>query len=126
VCGNCLSDEGDKIIFHHIVPVILGGTDNLSNIVPLCDKCHKLIHHQTIEGIGYTHGELVKIGMDAAKASGVPIGRPKTTIDHIPLEFKEKYYPMIKDKITNISQVSRDMHCSRNTIYKYIKIIEEN
>lgn len=42
-CANCGSDEG--IEYHHIVPLFLGGTDRLSNIVALCNKCHKAAHN---------------------------------------------------------------------------------
>jgi 5-methylcytosine-specific restriction endonuclease McrA len=40
ICCNCLKDEKENIMFHHIVPVSIGGTDNDSNIVPLCQTCH--------------------------------------------------------------------------------------
>ncbi len=39
--------EGDYIFighFHHIIPVFLGGTNEVSNICLLCEKCHRLIH----------------------------------------------------------------------------------
>lgn len=41
-CVNCGSNN--NISYHHIVPLALGGTNNIANIVPLCDKCHKLAH----------------------------------------------------------------------------------
>lgn len=41
-CVNCESEE--KIEYHHIVPITVGGTNRLSNIVPLCEKCHKAVH----------------------------------------------------------------------------------
>ena len=43
VCVNCGSSE--KIEYHHIVPLALGGNDYLSNIVPLCYRCHKAAHN---------------------------------------------------------------------------------
>lgn len=42
-CCNCGSTEG--IEYHHIVPIAFGGTNRLSNIVPLCSKCHKAAHN---------------------------------------------------------------------------------
>ena len=39
-CGSCY-----KVEYHHIVPLALGGTNKLSNIVPLCYQCHKAAHH---------------------------------------------------------------------------------
>lgn len=41
-CSNCGSETG--IEYHHIVPLAVGGTNNLSNFVALCFKCHQLAH----------------------------------------------------------------------------------
>jgi len=43
VCYNCGSDE--CIELHHVVPLKLGGTNNLSNIVVLCHRCHCAAHN---------------------------------------------------------------------------------
>lgn len=42
-CANCGSE--DDIEYHHIVPLALGGTNALTNLIPLCYKCHKAAHH---------------------------------------------------------------------------------
>ena len=42
VCYNCGSTE--NVQYHHIVPLKLGGTNNLSNIAVLCTQCHKAVH----------------------------------------------------------------------------------
>ena len=41
-CYNCGSDEGIEL--HHVVPLKLGGTNTLSNIVVLCHRCHCAAH----------------------------------------------------------------------------------
>lgn len=41
-CVNCGTEE--NIEYHHVVPLRLGGTNNLRNIVPLCHRCHKAAH----------------------------------------------------------------------------------
>lgn len=41
-CCNCGSEK--NIEYHHIVPLINGGTNNLSNIVPICEECHNKAH----------------------------------------------------------------------------------
>ena len=41
-CVNCGATE--NIEYHHIVPICVGGTNKLSNIVPVCYRCHKAIH----------------------------------------------------------------------------------
>lgn len=38
-CGSTLGIE-----YHHILPLCLGGDNRLSNIYPVCNSCHKLIH----------------------------------------------------------------------------------
>ena len=42
VCALCGSD--DKVEFHHILPVFLGGPNIPANIIPLCFACHKAVH----------------------------------------------------------------------------------
>lgn len=42
VCYNCGSTG--NVQYHHIVPLKLGGTNNLSNIAVLCSRCHKAAH----------------------------------------------------------------------------------
>lgn len=66
----------------------------------------------------------VKSGMENAKAKGKLIGRPKTTIDNIPMTFY-RYYPMFNSGKVNLSEFSRLCGMTRATIYKYIKIVEE-
>lgn len=41
-CVNCGNKE--NLEYHHIVPLKLGGTNKLSNIVALCPMCHKAAH----------------------------------------------------------------------------------
>lgn len=43
VCVNCGTSE--NIEYHHIVPLLLGGQERLSNVVALCHKCHLAAHH---------------------------------------------------------------------------------
>ena len=40
-CCNCGS-PADHL--HHIVPRALGGSDRQSNLAPLCESCHGLVH----------------------------------------------------------------------------------
>lgn len=41
-CINCGSDLDVEL--HHIVPLGLGGTNRITNIVPLCHLCHEKAH----------------------------------------------------------------------------------
>ena len=67
----------------------------------------------------------VKSGMANAKAKGKQIGRPTTTTDDIPNVFL-KHYPKYKSKQINVTEFSRLCDMSRTTIYKYIKLVENN
>lgn len=65
----------------------------------------------------------VKSGMKNAKAKGKQIGRRKTTVDDIPAAFF-RYYPQYSKGAINLSEFARLAKLSRNSIYKYLKIIE--
>lgn len=65
----------------------------------------------------------VKSGMDNAKAKGKKIGHPETTKESIPSEFF-KYYVRYKNKEFNVTELSKLCNCSRTTVYKYIRILE--
>lgn len=67
----------------------------------------------------------VKSGLDNAKSKGVKLGRPQVTSDDIPYIFL-KHYPKYKTKEINVSELSRLCNMSRTTIYKYIKLAEDN
>jgi 5-methylcytosine-specific restriction endonuclease McrA len=58
-CVNC-GKQAEH--YHHIIPRSLGGTDNETNLVALCNTCHGKLH-----GLEYTdgklsHSELIKKG----------------------------------------------------------------
>ena len=42
-CQNC-GASGVRLNCHHIVPLNKGGTNQLSNLISLCEKCHAKIH----------------------------------------------------------------------------------
>ena len=45
-CCNC--GYTGNMEYHHIVPLILGGTNKLTNIVPLCKVCHSKAHNRQV------------------------------------------------------------------------------
>lgn len=65
--------------------------------------------------------ERVKSGMANAVSKGKIIGRPKTTIDKLPLNFI-KHYPKYVDKTVNKTEFARLCGISRQSIHKYINI----
>ena len=66
----------------------------------------------------------IRSGMKNAKAKGVRLGRPQTTIETLPYNFL-KYYPMFQNGSVNLSELSRLSNISRPTLYKYLKIVEK-
>jgi len=71
-CFECGFTDG--VHEHHVVPKSLGGTKT----VPLCESCHGKVH-----GIDFTnHGELTRLGLQAAKARGVVLGN-RTNLDSV-------------------------------------------
>ena len=66
----------------------------------------------------------IKSGMENAKAKGKHIGRYKTTENDIPAVFF-RYYPQYANGTINLSEFSRLTKLSRNSIYKYLKIVEK-
>ena len=67
--------------------------------------------------------ERVRSGMANAEAKGVKIGRPHTTIDQIPQIFF-RHYPAYMSGRLNLSEFARVCGLSRNTVYKYIHLLE--
>ena len=67
--------------------------------------------------------ERVRSGMKNAKEKGSAIGRPRTTKDTIPQQFY-KYYPSYKNGSLNKSEMARLCGLSRNSVKKYLKIVE--
>ena len=66
----------------------------------------------------------VKSGMENAKAKGKTIGRPAVTADSIPAIFY-KHYPKYKKGEINKKEFSRLCDLSYPTIYKYLRIVED-
>ena len=66
-CCNCGAPAAHQ---HHIVPRAVGGTDRPSNLAPVCERCHGLIHERAF----VRHQQLTKAGLAAAKARGVQLG----------------------------------------------------
>lgn len=67
--------------------------------------------------------ERVRSGMANAKAKGAKIGRPHTTTDTIPQVFY-RHYPSFKSGNLNLSEFARVCGLSRNTVYKYLSLLE--
>ena len=65
----------------------------------------------------------VRSGMANAKAKGVRLGRPQMTKDDIPQIFYRHYPAFVKGEL-NVSELVRVCGLSRNTVYKYVGLLE--
>lgn len=41
---NCQVCGDNRVIRHHIISLIHGGNNSKSNLIPICRKCHSMIH----------------------------------------------------------------------------------
>ena len=99
-CVNCGSD--DRIEFHHIVPIKYGGTNCITNVVPLCYICHKK-----------AHGSL-KVHNPEGKG-----GRPKKELRDFDNCFKAYRECMIgTSKLKKRLGISKSTHISENRTVK--------
>ncbi len=64
----------------------------------------------------------VRSGVANARAKGKDLGRPKVSAEDIPPIFF-RHYPSYKAGQLNISEFARVCEMSRNTIYKYLKML---
>lgn len=62
ICEKCGSTEDIQV--HHIIPLSLDGTNDTSNLISLCYKCHKEEHKEN-------HSELTKMGIQKAKEAPI-------------------------------------------------------
>ena len=60
--------------------------------------------------------------MANARAKGKHIGRPETTIDDIPDRFL-RYYALYQAQGFSVAELARLAGVSRQTVYKYIRLI---
>ena len=118
-CCNCGINCEENIVYHHIVPISVGGNDIISNIIPICTECHSIIHFGESYGLK-NQSELIKKGLERARAEGKTLGRRKTTYNDLPQNF-EKYVKLV-EKGMSIVEASKQLHISRQSFYKYREI----
>ena len=77
-CAAC--GRTDDLQYHHLVPTILGGKTEPSNIIVLCGPCHQKWHRQ---GGRDKHNHLVKEGIAKARERGVFVGKRPADAERI-------------------------------------------
>lgn len=126
ICINCHSSN--DIEWHHVVPLSLGGKDIDTNIVPLCENCHRLVHGRH-PAAGISHSELTKAGLEKARLNGKQIGRAKgaaviTKKSFAAKEIIQKHSKDFGGSLTD-SEVITLTGLARNTYYKYKRELKE-
>lgn len=44
-CVVCGFDYKPVLEIHHIIPISLGGSNDINNLFPLCPNCHSIVHN---------------------------------------------------------------------------------
>ena len=118
-CQHCNAEEPvASLEVHHIIPVRLSGSDELDNLVTLCQRCHNSLHYlgedpeypvEVLEKAGEktNANQLGSRQMDSRYADNTPEGwtqeewgkiiddsdaPPKATLTTKPIDGKEYYY----------------------------------
>ena len=122
-CVNCESKF--NIQYHHIIPLSLGGTNKITNIVPLCEHCHNKIHNRknisfkNLQKKGIESMPIIN-GKKVSKKTGRPTGRP---IIEYPINFETEYNKW-KLKKQNANKTMQNLGLKRTTFYKLVKEYE--
>ena len=68
-CGDtCIvCNTNDNIEYHHLIPLSMNGTNNLSNIVPMCHEHHNEIHGKITNKRTLNNGRKKKITYEEAE-----------------------------------------------------------
>lgn len=114
-CVNCGSTTG--IVYHHIVPVELGGNEVPSNIAVLCSVCHGKVHFGK-DGV-MDHGQLVKSGQQRARLNGKKIGRKPANGEHIMRAIAEQSTQFNKNSLITEAEIREKLGIKNVCYCKY-------
>lgn len=102
-CFNC-DNEAEHL--HHVVPRSVGGTA----MVPLCTRCHGLAHH-----IKMSSSNLIKLGLERAKAKGKKLGRPK--------ECDDTAIRRLRDSGMSYRKIATVLNISKSAVQRALKVV---
>ena len=68
--------------------------------------------------------ERINSGLAHAKSKGVKLGRPKKTAVNVPVEMRKYWYQYTAGKLT-VAEYAKLAGLSRPTVYKYIKLLQQ-
>lgn len=113
-CCNCGSTN--DLTYHHIVPVIYGGTENPRNYAVVCGMCHDKIHYGEKGGID--HSSAVKKGIEAAKHRGVQFGKRPADSEKIMQTIAEHSSLFVDDGAWTESEIMAEVGIKPTVYYK--------
>ena len=75
-CAVCGCEDKKVLVNHHVMPRVMGGSDDETNLLTVCNICHGKLHGK-FEDKEWSneHNELIKEGMKKAKERGSKFGR---------------------------------------------------
>jgi hypothetical protein len=100
----------DNLHHHHLKPRSLGGTDDETNLITLCQTCHGIYHNISFRD----HGWLTRKGLERAKAKGVKLGNPKAQEQGIEARKQSERLLPILDQL--IVEGNRSLYSLANTL----------
>ena len=116
-CAACGSKE--DLHQHHIVPVIISGTDrkdtNDDDTITLCSYHHNMIHGIK-KSKQYHHSNLIQEGLKKARNNGVTLGRPTTLTDSKIEEIVRR-----KNHGEGVRSICKDMKIGPYTYYNALE-----
>jgi len=115
---KCINCGGAPCELHHVVPLALGGNDIPSNKVPLCSKCHALIHNLNADRRGTNWRNLQAAGIHKAKERGVKFGKP---CSKKPDNWNDVISKWQAGEITAVKAMELT-GMTKTTFYKYVKV----
>lgn len=77
LCAECCCDlQGVQVEFDHVLPLALGGTNDLSNFQALCRPCHREKTNGDVARISKADRQGLRTGQQKLRALRAQEGRP--------------------------------------------------
>lgn len=112
-CANC--GASSNLELHHVVPIALGGTNRLTNLVMLCEPCH-----------GKTHGEGWRGNFKMAQAAGIARAKAEGRYKGRPVD--EDLHGRVRELLSSglgVRPTARKVGCSTTTVIKIRDALRE-
>jgi len=115
ICFECGSIE--KVVDHHVIPKVLGGTKT----IPLCTPCHSKVHSKDLTNFS----RLARIGRKKAMDRGVKMGRKvgsRESIETFLSKPQSIEIGKLLDEKLSYRKIESLLKCSPKTVVKVNKL----